>query len=36
MSRSKFRILPVRIAIDNGFGGCISYDDWIADGINWA
>jgi subtilisin family serine protease len=30
------RIIPVRIAIGDGFGGWITNDNWIANGINWS
>ncbi|MDA8592129.1 S8 family serine peptidase, partial [Flavobacteriaceae bacterium] len=30
------KIIPVRIAIGNGFGGWTTNDSWLANGINWA
>jgi subtilisin family serine protease len=30
------KIMPVRIAKDDGSGGWLTSDSWIADGINWA
>ncbi|MCK9236267.1 MAG: S8 family serine peptidase [Bacteroidales bacterium] len=30
------RIIPIRIAYGDGFGGWITEDIWIANGINWA
>jgi thermitase len=30
------RIMPIRIAYDDGTGAWITYDSWIANGITWA
>lgn len=30
------KIMPVRIAYDDGSGSWVTYDSWIADGITWA
>ena len=30
------RIMPVRIAYGDGYGGWVAYDSWIANGITWA